>query len=82
MEQNVIQIGNSIGVLIPSELKEKLGFKKGTKVRLEIATDQKSLVISKAGIGTRPSSLTPEFLRVVERVNKRYKSALQELAKR
>jgi len=81
MEQSVIQIGNSVGVVIPKEVKKKLGLKKGSKVIVGVTQDNKGMVISKPE-GAKSSSITPEFLEWLDAFNKEYGPALQELAKR
>jgi hypothetical protein len=58
-----------------------MNLKKGSKVILELAGDGKTLIINKLGRGRKTSSVTPEFIRVLERVNKRYGAALVKLAK-
>jgi len=79
MEQTIIQIGNSTGVIIPSELKKKAGLKKGSKVTLTL-TSNNEVVIQK-GTGKK-NSITPEFLDWLEAFNKEYGPALKELAEK
>lgn len=79
MEQTVIQIGNSIGVVIPQVLQKGNSIKVGDKIIVEIEPVSKAFIVRKRG-SVRPSSITPEFLSIVDRVNKRYGRALQELA--
>lgn len=80
MEQNIIQIGNSLGVTIPSELRKKMGLKKGSKVVMEHTPDNK-IIISEIKDSKKMSSITPEFLKWLDRFNKEYGPALTELAK-
>ena len=79
MEQRVIQIGNSIGVIIPQVLaKNKL--KLGDIVRVEKDPASNTFFISKDKKDTI-SSITPHFLAVLDRVNKQYGRALRAIAK-
>ena len=81
MEQSIVQIGNSVGLIIPKEVKEKLGLKKGSKVVVEVSRDSKSMVISRVGTA-RGATITPEFLEWLSAFNKEYGPALDELAKK
>lgn len=82
MVQKLIQIGNSQGIIIPSEVRKRLGLKKGSKVTLELGLDGRSFVVTKDDRRQRLStSVTPDFLRALERVNERYGPALEKLAK-
>lgn len=80
MAQSIIQIGNSEGVAIPKEIRKKVGLKKGVKVDVELTHDNR-VVISKAGSKKPTTSITPEFIETLKRVNKRYGLALKKLAK-
>ena len=82
MEQKIIQIGNSTGVILPKSLLAKAGLKPGTKVVIEEDAGSDSLIISKMGSKNHRSSLTPQFMEMLEKVNKHYGSALRELARR
>lgn len=77
MEQKVIQVGNSIGVVIPQQL--RTGFKPGDKVMVEKDRDGTLLVYAHGKKHTR-SLVTPAFFAILEKVNKRYATALRELA--
>ena len=52
---------------------------KGSKIKFELSPDGK-VVLSKIGVKYNVTSITPEFLETVKRVNKRYAKALKELA--
>jgi AbrB family looped-hinge helix DNA binding protein len=81
MTQTVIQVGNSQAVVIPNEIRTKVGLKKGSKIDVELAADGKTVLLSKAGTKKTSSSITPEFIKILEGVNKRYGPALRKLAK-
>lgn len=78
MEQKIIRIGNSIGITLPKKITDKLGLKPGNKVNVEKDPSGDDIIISKSG--NKASSITPGFLNVLNRVNKRYQKALQKLA--
>ncbi len=80
MEQKIIQVGNSTGVIIPKLLLEQTGFETGTQVIIETDPQTKSLVIRKKGEKQVRSSLTPEFLDLLKKVNEHYGDALRKLA--
>ncbi|HUD44606.1 MAG TPA: AbrB/MazE/SpoVT family DNA-binding domain-containing protein [Patescibacteria group bacterium] len=82
MEQKIIQVGNSTGVIIPKVLLEQAGFETGTQVIIETDPQTKSLVIRKKGKKQVRSSLTPEFMDLLKKVNEQYGDALKELAQK
>ncbi|MBI2008778.1 hypothetical protein HYS82_03940 [Candidatus Amesbacteria bacterium] len=81
MEQTILPIGNSAGIIIPVDLRSRMGLNPGVKIFLHPSPDYKSLVLSRDS-HPRKSSVTPEFLQVLERVNKRYGPVFARLAKR
>lgn len=83
MQQIAIKIGNSVGVVIPQPLRRKIGLKPGDKVEINEGSYHDEVVIRKNGkISAKRSSITPEFMSWLESFNKRYSSALRELAKK
>ena len=82
MEQKIIQVGNSTGVIIPKLLLEKVKLKTGEQVIIEQDGTSNSLIISKIGSKCKHTTLTPEFLAILERVNNLYGAALKELAEK
>lgn len=78
MQQKVVQIGNSIGVILPQVL-AKNTLKAGDIVEVDKDQASGTFMISKNKRGA-VSSLTPHFMEVIERVNKQYGAALKELA--
>ncbi len=79
MEQIIRQIGNSAGMFIPSALLKKLGLKIGTKIVIQENSDG-SFTVSKKGAKRIVSSITPEFIKLLEGVNRRYGADLKKLA--
>lgn len=80
MQQKIIQIGNSIGVIIPQAL-AKNNLNPGDTVMIERDEASGAVIISK-DTQARLSSITPHFLSVVERINKQYTAALKEIAQK
>jgi putative addiction module antidote len=69
----VTQVGNSLGLVLPKELVEKLGITKGQK-----------LSVSETTGGITLSLHDPEFeeqMRIAEDIMDRYRDTLRELAK-
>lgn len=81
MQQKIIQVGNSAAVIIPKTLLIEVGLNIGSKVTLEKDPNGPAIAISKNGSNFK-SSITPEFVSIVERVNKQYGPALRALAQR
>lgn len=82
MEQTVIQIGNSAGVIIPKQLRLQANIKLGDLVILEQDQTGHSVIIHKKGGVAASHPVTPEFLSWLDGFNKRYGKALKELAQK
>lgn len=83
MQQTVLKIGNSVGIVIPQPLRRKIGLKPGDRVEVDEGVYHDEVVIRKNGHQkVKRSSITPEFLEWLESFNKRYSSALRELAQK
>lgn len=81
MELTAIPIGNSAGVIIPAKLRSQVGLQVGGKVFASVGSNGNSLILS-VGKKNVTSSITPDFLEVVNRINKRYYSLFTSLAKK
>ena len=79
MKQKVIQIGNSLGVIIPREYIREVGLREGSQVYIEKDPNGKTLMVSQSE-DVFTSSITPEFLKTLKNINKRYKNTFEELA--
>ena len=69
----VTQIGNSLGVVLPKEVVDRLGIARGQMLSLSETTN-----------GLELSAFDPEFeeqMRVAEEIMDRYRDTLRELAK-
>ena len=73
-KQKLTKIGNSVGVIIPQQLLKALGIGFGTEMYLELLQDK---IIMKEDA---ESSASPEFLKIAEKVGKKYSAAFKELA--
>ena len=81
MEQKIIQIGNSTGVIIPKALLNQIGLETGQEVLIEQDPTTNALIIIKKGTKIK-RPIAPEFIDILEKVNKQYGSVLRELAER
>ena len=73
--QKLTKIGNSVGIIIPSQILEKLKIDVGSQVFVEQVQDK--LLIEKEDSG----NISPEFMKVAESLADRYNKAFEELAK-
>jgi putative addiction module antidote len=73
--QKLKKIGNSVGIIIPSQILEKLNIGVGTEVFVEQIQDK--LLIEKENSG----NISPEFLKIADSLADRYQEAFRELAK-
>jgi len=83
MEQTVIKVGNSLAVTLPASFVKEKKLKAGQKVIVRQDLEIDAVVIAPEGSPIKKSSgITPEFLEWLEKFNKKYKTALSELAKK
>ncbi len=82
MQQKIIQIGNSTGIIIPKSLLDQVGFQAGNEVEIQEDQANKSITITKKGTKIKASSINDHFLNVLDKVNKNYSSALKKLAEK
>lgn len=80
MQQKVLQIGNSIGIIIPQSLANNV-LKPGDSVYVDKDPISNTFFINKTNKGAS-SSITPEFLSWLNKFNNKYKHPLTELAKK
>ena len=81
MQQKIIQIGNSTGIIIPKSLLDQVGLQAGNEVEIHEDKTDNTLIIAKKGMKAK-SSINTHFLNVLEKVNNQYSSALKELAEK
>lgn len=78
MNQTVIPIGNSYGIIIPKQLMNQVGIKPGSVLTVQKDPNGTTLLLSQNG--KIKSSITPDFLRALNNVTKQYGEAFQNLA--
>jgi len=78
MTLNLINIGNSKGVIFTKDILNKLNVSEKDKLNYEF--DDEKLIISKKSISKTKPVVSAELLSWLDSFNKRYKSALTELA--
>lgn len=76
-KQKLTKIGNSVGIIIPKDLRDSLEIGEGSEVFLTESADRKSLIMESQISQKAPS---PEFFEMLERVSKEYEDALKTLA--
>lgn len=80
MDQKIIQVGNSAGIIIPKALLDQLNLEPGSQVVVQEDLTAGAIIITKKG--TKTTSINSNFLDILEKVNKEYGPALKELAKK
>ncbi len=81
MLQKIIQVGNSLAVTIPSSFVETVGWKAGKKVMVNTDVESETLKIQQPET-TLKRGITPEFYNWLKKFNSKYKTALEELARK
>jgi putative addiction module antidote len=73
MIQQAIQIGNSVGIIIPKSVLAEKNIKVGDKIQVDVSPVKSVRKSTK-------DAVSPELLIWLDGFNKRYKDALRELA--
>lgn len=76
----LVKVGNSDAIIIPKNLMEKHGWTTGQEVNLSSLPTMHGIIIHSEGEDAAVSDLTPEFFSWLKNFNKKYKTALTELA--
>lgn len=79
MVQKVIQVGNSLAVVLPSQFIREAAFKAGDEVHVETNARLRAMYI-RPKADTTPS-LTPEFKAWLDMVAEKEKNTIKALAK-
>jgi putative addiction module antidote len=77
LKQKITKIGNSMGIIIPKEIRNALGIDLNTEFYLKPGADNKTIILDKEKPETK---VDPQFYKLVKSVGKQYHSALKELA--
>lgn len=79
MEQRVIQIGNSVGVVLPQDIRQTLGLRRGDRVVLNKKGDDIVISRSKKSLA---GGVNDRFMKIVDDFIDEHEDVLQELARR
>lgn len=76
-KQKLTKIGNSVGIVIPKELRNLLGIDVGSELYLENSMDNKTIILN----SEKPSQeVDPQFFELLKEVDKQYSASLKELS--
>lgn len=81
MIRRLFKTGNSTVLSLPKDILEDLGIKDGETVNLEFDRKQKRLIITPAEKPMAIAGVDEKFARQVDDFIRRYRPALEELAK-
>ena len=81
MEQKIIKIGNSAGIILPYKLQKQVGVQLGDSVKLEMQ-DPSSVVISPIKKKHDTREVDPKFMKMVDEFINEHQDVLKELANR
>lgn len=79
MLQTMIQIGHSVGIILPKTVREEVGFKVGDKVVIEKKNDKIILSPAKRKLS---AGVNVKFMKMVDDFTTEHQDVLEELAKR
>lgn len=82
MQQKIIKIGNSTGIIIPKAMLDQMELRSGSEIEIQEDVQEQSLIITKKGAAKKSSTLNGHFFQVLENVNKKYGTALKTLAQK
>ncbi len=80
--QKLYKNGNSVAVTIPKELLLKHELRDGSQVVVTEHPDTGDITITRKVIGRKKVTLSPKFMKWLEKFNQQYGSALEELARK
>ena len=78
MEQTVIKVGNSLGMILPNYIVRELSLKLGQKIYLDLYTEEKTLALRVNK--NRAKGITPEFIKFLDEFQREHKYELSKLA--
>lgn len=79
MQQTVIQIGNSAGIILPQDLRQETGIKTGDKIMVK--RKGSDIILSKVNKNLA-LGVNAKFAKMVDEFITEHEDALRELAKR
>lgn len=71
-----VQIGNSIGVILPKETAKELKIQKGDLIHLHVDRKNKTITLSKG----KKVDVAPEFIKLLDEITRAYYDDLKKLA--
>jgi len=80
MIQNIIQIGNSHGIIIPKQILQQLDLAKGKKIAIDFDVESQHITLRPPQSNAK-SVITPEFKSWLDDFKKKNYAMLKELAK-
>lgn len=81
MIRQLFKTGNSVVLSLPKEVLDALGMKDGERVNLELDREQRCVIITPVEKPVELPGVDEEFARQVDDFIRRYRPALDELAK-
>ncbi|OGH18584.1 MAG: hypothetical protein A2868_02360 [Candidatus Levybacteria bacterium RIFCSPHIGHO2_01_FULL_40_15b] len=78
MEQTVVRIGNSVGIIIPQQIRKSTGINAGDKVLVEEKNKKIGIYPIKKAVG----GVNAKFMKMVNEFMEEHRDVLQALANR
>lgn len=78
MEQTVIKVGNSLGIILPKYIVKELNLKLGQRLYLDVYQNEKTLTLRLNK--NMAKGITPEFIKFLDEFIKKHHSSLSKLA--
>lgn len=80
MEQKVIQVGNSFGLIIPKHIVKELNLRLGQTLHLDLYVEEETLALRVNK--NKAKGITPEFIKFLDEFQKEHAYALSKLAEK
>ena len=81
MIQKIIQVGNSLAFTIPKLFVDQTGFKVGDELFVQQDPKNKSLIVTTIDLAGK-MKVSPELFSWLDSIEKRYETAIKQLAQR
>lgn len=79
MTQQMVRIGNSVGVIIPKSLRRELGLRPGSRVQVDEKAGKIVVTPAKKKLAR---GVDAKFMKMVDEFMEEHKDVLEELARR
>ena len=80
MEQKVIQVGNSLGLIIPKHIVKELKLRLGQVLHLDLYVEEETLTLRVNK--NKAKGITPEFIKFLDEFQKEHAYVLSKLAEK